>query len=77
MLYFVDVGGEDVAGLGTDSDGFTTPPDDLDNVSQMPRLTQRLVVVEYGEAVIKKILGENARRVSGQGWERRAEDARA
>ncbi len=72
LQYFVDVGGEDVAGLGTDFDGFTTPPDDLDNVSQMPRLTQRLVVDGHSEGVIKKILGENALRAIRQGWGRRA-----
>jgi membrane dipeptidase len=68
----VDTGGEDVAGLGTDFDGFTTPPDDLDNVSQMPRLTQRLVVDGHSEAAIKKILGGNALRAIRQGWGRRA-----
>jgi membrane dipeptidase len=71
LQYFVEVGGEDVAGLGTDFDGFTTPPDDLDNVSQMPRLTQRLVVDGHSEAAIKKILGENALRAIRQGWGRK------
>jgi membrane dipeptidase len=71
LQYFVDVGGEDVAGLGTDFDGFTTPPDDLDNASQMPRLTQRLVVDGHCEAVIKKILGGNALRAIRQGWGRK------
>jgi microsomal dipeptidase-like Zn-dependent dipeptidase len=67
---FVDAGGEDVAGIGTDFDGFTTPPDDLDNASQMYRLTQRLVVDGYGEATIKKILGGNALRAIHEGWGR-------
>jgi len=64
----VEVGGEDVAGLGADFDGFTAPPGDLDNLSQMSRLTQRLVVDDHSEAGIKKILGENALRVIRQGW---------
>lgn len=68
IQYLVDVGGEDVAGIGTDLDGFTTPPDDLDNASQLPRLTQRLVVDGHGEARIKKILGGNALRAIRQGW---------
>ncbi len=72
LQYFVEVGGQDVAGLGTDFDGFTTPPDDLDNVSQMPRLTQRLVVDGHSEAVIKKILGGNALRAIREGWGKRA-----
>ena len=70
IQYFVDTGGEDVAGIGTDFDGFTTPPDDLDNASQMPRLTQRLVVDGHSEARIKKVLGENALRLIRQGWGR-------
>jgi microsomal dipeptidase-like Zn-dependent dipeptidase len=68
LQYFVDTGGEDVPGLGTDFDGFTTPPDDLDNASQLPRLTQRLVVDGHSETVIKKMLGENALRAIRQGW---------
>jgi microsomal dipeptidase-like Zn-dependent dipeptidase len=68
IQYLVDVGGEDVAGIGTDFDGFTTPPDDLDNASQMPRLTQRLVVDGHEEGRIKKILGGNALRAIHQGW---------
>lgn len=39
-----NVGDEDVVGIGTDFDGFTTPQEDLDSASKMQRLTQRLVV---------------------------------
>jgi len=70
IQHLIDVGGEDVGGIGTDFDGFTTPPDDLDNASLMPRLTQRLVVDGRSEVSIKKILGENALRVIRQGWGR-------
>jgi membrane dipeptidase len=68
IQYLVDVGGEDVVGIGTDFDGFTTPPDDLDNASQMRRLTQRLIVDGHDEGRIKKILGGNSMRVVRQGW---------
>ena len=68
IQYLIDTGGEDVVGIGTDFDGFTTPPDDLDNASQMPRLTQRLVVDGHSEVRIKKVLGENALRVIRQSW---------
>ncbi len=64
----IDTGGEDVVGIGTDFDGFTTPPDDLDNASQMPRLTQRLLVDGHSELRIKKILGGNALRAVCEGW---------
>jgi len=55
-------------GLGTDFDGFTTPPEDLKDASEMPRLTQRLLVEGYGEERVKKILGGNALRVLREGW---------
>ncbi len=66
--YLIQTGGEDVVGIGTDFDGFTTPPDDLDNASQMPRLTQRLVVDGLSEVQIKKVLGANALRAIRQTW---------
>ena len=70
IQYLMDTGGEDVVGIGTDFDGFTVPPDDLDNASMMPRLTQRLVADGHSEVQIKKILGGNALRVIRQAWRR-------
>lgn len=70
IQYLIDTGGEDIAGIGTDFDGFTTPPDDLDNASLMPRLTQRLMVDGHSETRIKKVLGANALRVIREGWGR-------
>jgi membrane dipeptidase len=64
----VNTAGEDVVGIGTDFDGFTTPPDDLDNAAQLPRLTQRLSNDGHPEERIKKILGDNALRAIHQGW---------
>ncbi len=58
-------------GIGTDFDGFATPPEDLDNASRMPRLTQRLVADGHSEALIRKILGENAIRALRDGWGRK------
>ncbi|MGB8214592.1 MAG: membrane dipeptidase [Anaerolineales bacterium] len=68
IQYLVEKGGEDIAGFGSDFDGFTTPPDDLDNASLLPRLTQRLVVDGYRGTAIQKILGGNALRSIRQGW---------
>jgi membrane dipeptidase len=65
---FIKVAGEDAVGLGTDFDGFTTPPEDLKDASEMPRLTQRLIVDGYSEQVICKVLGGNALRVLHEGW---------
>jgi membrane dipeptidase len=66
--YFVNIAGEDAVGLGTDFDGFTTPPEDLKDASEMPRLTQRLLVDGHSEERICKILGGNALRVLRDGW---------
>ena len=72
MQYLVKVGGADCVGIGTDFDGFATPPDDLDNASRMPRLTQRLVADGHSREVICKILGENAIRALREGWRKTA-----
>jgi microsomal dipeptidase-like Zn-dependent dipeptidase len=66
--HFVNIAGEDHVGLGTDFDGFTTPPEDLKDASEMPRLTQRMLVEGYGEERVTKILGGNALRVLREGW---------
>jgi microsomal dipeptidase-like Zn-dependent dipeptidase len=68
IRHLVNVGGEDVVGIGTDFDGFTTPPDDLIDASQMPRLTQRLLIDGYSHGQIIKILGGNALRALREGW---------
>ncbi len=68
IQYLVDTGGEDVASIGTDFDGFTTPPDDLDNASQMYRLFQRLVVDGHSVERIKKVVGANGLRAVREGW---------
>jgi microsomal dipeptidase-like Zn-dependent dipeptidase len=66
--HFVNIAGEDHVGLGTDFDGFTTPPEDLKDASEMPRLTQRMLVEGYSEERVNKILGGNALRVLREGW---------
>ncbi len=68
IQYLINVGGEDVVGLGTDFDGFTTPPDDLDNAAWMPRLTKRLIADGHSLDRIKKIMGVNALRAIHDGW---------
>ena len=52
-------------------DGFTDPPDDLKDASELPRLTQRLVAEGYSQEAIIKILGDNALRVLREGWGRK------
>jgi len=66
--HFVDVGGIDHVAIGSDFDGFTDPPDDLKDASELPRLTQRLMAEGYSEKAIRKIWGGNALRVLREGW---------
>lgn len=66
--HFVKVGGVNHVGIGTDFDGFTDPPDDLKDASQLSYLTQRLLAEGYTQAALEKIWGRNAIRVLHDGW---------
>ncbi len=68
LKHFIDIGGQDHVGVGTDFDGFTDPPDDLPDASHLPKLTQRLVAEGYSQEIITKIWGQNALRVIREGW---------
>lgn len=54
--------------LGTDFDGFTDPPDDLQDYSQMGRITQMLIEKGLSDREIKNILGGNALRLLRRVW---------
>lgn len=62
------VGGIDAVAIGSDFDGFTDPPDDLDDPSHMPRLTHALLAAGLAEADVEKVLGRNWERVLRAGW---------
>jgi membrane dipeptidase len=53
------VGGPRAAGLGTDFDGIEDPPDGLEDVSRLPRLTEELLRRGQSEEVVRGVLGEN------------------
>jgi len=63
ILYIRKVAGDDVAALGSDFDGFVRSPDGLRDVADLPNVTDGLLRRGVPEAAIRKILGENARRV--------------
>ncbi|MBN1479485.1 membrane dipeptidase [candidate division KSB1 bacterium] len=69
--HVVNVGGIDHVAIGSDFDGFTDPPDDLKDASQLPRLTQRLISDGYRVDDIRKVLGANALRVLRDGWRKK------
>ena len=79
IQHIVDTAGIDAVGFGSDFDGFTDPPDDLVDATQVPRLTQHLLGQtqspagrRFSDEDIKKILGGNALRVLREGWRRRS-----
>jgi membrane dipeptidase len=53
------VGGPRAAGLGTDFDGIEDPPDGLEDVGKLPRLTEELLRRGHSEEVVRGVLGEN------------------
>jgi membrane dipeptidase len=55
--------------IGTDFDGFSDPPDDLQDASQLGKLTTYLLD-RIPEADVRRILGGNAQRVLDAGWGR-------
>jgi membrane dipeptidase len=63
LLHVLAVGGEEVAALGSDFDGFVVPPAGLEDVSCMPNLTVALSRRGVSPRVLEKILGGNALRV--------------
>jgi membrane dipeptidase len=70
VKHIVNVAGVEHVAIGTDFDGFTDPPDDLKDASELPKLTQRLIAEGYSQDEIAKILGGNALRVLREGWRR-------
>jgi membrane dipeptidase len=61
--HIVKVAGMDHVGLGSDFDGITRVPKQLEDVSYYPYLTQELLNRGYPREQIHKILGENVLRV--------------
>ena len=68
MNHIINVGGIDAVGIGTDYDGFTDPPDEMVDISELPSLTKYLMALGYSDDQLKAILGGNAMRVLREGW---------
>ncbi|HTF21424.1 MAG TPA: dipeptidase [Chryseolinea sp.] len=61
--YIIRLVGADYVGLGSDFDGITLTPLELDDVTTYPLITKALVEKGYSETDISKILGGNFLRV--------------
>lgn len=61
--YIVKLAGVNHVGLGSDFDGISSAPQQLDDVTAFPLITEELVKRGYSKRDIRKILGENFIRV--------------
>ena len=61
--HIIKVAGVDHVGLGSDFDGITSVPNQLEDVSCYPYITQELLNRGYGKEEIVKVLGGNLLRV--------------
>ena len=61
-------GSWDHVAIGTDFDGFTDPPDDCKNASELPLIRELLEGKGVSGSDAEAILGGNARRVLRAGW---------
>jgi membrane dipeptidase len=64
--HVLQVGGPGSAGLGTDFDGITDPPEGLEDVSKLPKITEELLRRGHSENEVRGVLGENFLKF----WER-------
>jgi len=71
-------GGVETPAIGSDFDGMTDPPDELTDMSHMPRLTRELASQwrspdspRYSDSDLRKILGGNTIRLLRGGWGRK------
>jgi len=61
--YIIKLVGIDYVGLGSDFDGITSSPQQLDDVTTYPLITKALLERGYSKKEVTKILGGNFLRV--------------
>jgi membrane dipeptidase len=64
--HIAKVAGVDHVGIGSDFDGIEVAPQQMEDVTMLPRIAQGLLDRGYSESDIKKILGGNMMRVMKQ-----------
>ena len=73
--HIINIAGDQVLAIGTDFDGFTDPPYEITDISELPRLTRYLKCFKssvntdkYSDNTISNILGRNSLRFILEGW---------
>ena len=61
--HVIKVAGIDHVGIGTDFDGFPTPPAEIDSAADLPKVTAALMARGYSADDMRKLLGGNLLRV--------------
>ncbi|MEE9167720.1 MAG: dipeptidase [Candidatus Neomarinimicrobiota bacterium] len=61
--HIVRLTGADHVGLGSDFDGISVPPQGLEDCTKFPAITEKLLDRGYSKSDVRKILGENFKRV--------------
>lgn len=64
--HIVKVAGIDHVGLGSDFDGVSSLPEDMQDIAQLPSITYELLRRGYTEKDIRKVLGENLLRAMAE-----------
>ena len=68
LKHIINTCGTETAAIGTDFDGFTDPPDEIVDMSELPRMTSYLKGLDYSDEIVEKFLGKNALRLLLNGW---------
>tara|TARA_B100001939_G_scaffold55410_2_gene44622 strand:+ start:4709 stop:5959 length:1251 start_codon:yes stop_codon:yes gene_type:complete len=73
--HIINIAGDEVLAIGTDFDGFTDPPDEITDISELPRLTRYLSSFmsgiserKYSDETIANLLGRNSLRFILEAW---------
>ncbi len=66
----VNIAGIDHVAIGSDFDGFTDPPDDINDPAMFPDLQSKLKNSGFSDLEVEKLFKTNALRVLTDGWGR-------
>ncbi len=66
LEHIISVGGENCVAIGTDHDGWITPPRGLRSAAGWPQLVEAMLARGFSRSRIEKVLGENFLRVLAQ-----------